>query len=177
MVMITKTMRVACTPPLNRRPFAVSMDEIYARPGHLIRRAQQIAVAIFMEETAGCDVTPVQYAALVAIREHPDVDATRLSALIAFDRSTLGRVLDILERKGLMLRRAAGNDRRVKLLRVTEAAVARLNTMAPGVERAQARILGPLPPGQRAAFMRALERIVLTNNALSRAPLVAMVEE
>lgn len=152
---------------------AVSMDEIYARPGHLIRRAQQIAVAVFMEETAGYDVTPVQYAALVAIRENPDVDATRLSALIAFDRSTLGRVLDILERKGLIVRRGAGNDRRVKQLRVTEEAVRRLAEMAPGVTRAQERILGPLPPGERVRFMRALERLVMTNNALSRAPMLS----
>ena len=153
------------------------MEEIYARPGHLIRRAQQIAVAIFMEETAGFDVTPVQYAALVAIRENPDVDATRLSALIAFDRSTLGRVLDLLERKGLILRRGDGNDRRVKLLRVTEEAVRRLAAMAPGVERAQQRILGPLPPGERARFMRSLERVVQMNNALSRAPMLATAEE
>lgn len=149
------------------------MDEIYSRPGHLIRRAQQIAVAIFMEETAGFDVTPVQYAALVAIRENPDVDATRLSALIAFDRSTLGRVLDLLERKRLIERRGADKDRRVKLLRVTEEAVARLAGMAPGVERAQQRILGPLPAGERARFMRGLERIVQMNNTLSRAPMLA----
>jgi DNA-binding MarR family transcriptional regulator len=153
------------------------MDDIYARPGHLIRRAQQIAVAVFMEETAGFDVTPVQYAALVAIREHPDVDATRLSALIAFDRSTLGRVLDILERKGLILRRGAGSDRRVKLLRVTDAAVQRLTEMEPAVERAQQRILEPLHPAERARFMRGLERIVQMNNALSRAPMAAAAEE
>jgi DNA-binding MarR family transcriptional regulator len=153
------------------------MEEIHARPGHLIRRAQQIAVAVFMEETAGFDVTPVQYAALVAIRENPDVDATRLSALIAFDRSTLGRVLDVLERKGLIMRRGDGNDRRVKLLRVTDEAVARLVAMAPGVERAQQRILGPLPPGERARFMRGLERLVAMNNTLSRAPLLVAVEE
>jgi DNA-binding MarR family transcriptional regulator len=158
-------------------PRPVSMDDVYGRPGHLIRRAQQIAVAVFMEETAGFDVTPVQYAALVAIREHPEVDATRLSALIAFDRSTLGRVLDLLERKGLIERRAAGHDRRVKRLRVTEAALARLAAMAPGVERAQARILAPLPAGQRGGFLRALERIVATNNTLSRAPMALQAED
>jgi DNA-binding MarR family transcriptional regulator len=167
----------ALRPMTKEDPATVSMDEIYTRPGHLIRRAQQIAVAVFMEETAGHDVTPVQYAALVAIRENPDVDATRLSALIAFDRSTLGRVLDILERKGLILRRSAGNDRRIKLLRVTEAAVRRLAAMEPGVERAQQRILGPLPPGERARFLRGLERIVQDNNALSRAPMLTAAEE
>ena len=71
-------------------------------PGHLIRRAQQIAVAIFMEECAAYDLTPVQYAALVAIRENPGTDATRLSSLIALDRSTLGNVLERLEARKLV---------------------------------------------------------------------------
>ncbi|MGH8848591.1 MAG: MarR family transcriptional regulator, partial [Polaromonas sp.] len=40
-------------------------------PGHLIRRAQQLAVAIFMEETAGFDATPVQFAILNALMDDP----------------------------------------------------------------------------------------------------------
>ena len=74
-----------------------SMDGLYAMPGHLIRRVQQISSALFAEECGNFDLTSVQYAALVAIRANPQVDATRLSALIAFDRSTLGDVLERLE--------------------------------------------------------------------------------
>ena len=66
------------------------MDAVYTAPGYLFRRMQQIAVAIFMEECKDFDLTPVQYAALIAIHTHPGIDATRLSAVIAFDRSTLG---------------------------------------------------------------------------------------
>ncbi|KAH2775513.1 hypothetical protein KXW38_001848, partial [Aspergillus fumigatus] len=51
---------------------------------------QQIAVALFIEECKAFDLTPVQYAALIAIHTHPGIAATRLSAVIAFDRSTLG---------------------------------------------------------------------------------------
>jgi DNA-binding MarR family transcriptional regulator len=152
------------------------MEQLYARPGHLIRRAQQIAVAIFMEETAGFDVTPVQYAALVAIRENEALDATRLSALIAFDRSTLGRVLDLLERKELIERRGAAHDRRVKTLRITRAGRARLAAMEAGVERAQQRILAPLPEADRDRFLCALGHLVQINNGLSRAPLLRAAE-
>ncbi len=82
----------------------MQLQDLHAMPGHLIRRAQQIAVAIFMEECAEFDLTPVQYAALAAIRENPGTDATRLSALIAFDRSTLGSVLERLEARKLVTR-------------------------------------------------------------------------
>ncbi len=78
------------------------MDDFHDMPGHLIRRAHQISTAQFAEECAGFDLTSVQYAALVAIKANPDVDATRLSALIAFDRSTIGGVLERLEAKGFV---------------------------------------------------------------------------
>ena len=73
------------------------MDAVYTAPGYLFRRMQQIAVAMFVEECRAFDLTPVQYASLIAIHTHPGIDATRLSAVIAFDRSTLGSVIERLE--------------------------------------------------------------------------------
>ena len=84
------------------------MDAVYTAPGYLFRRMQQIAVAIFVEECRAYDLTPVQYASLVAIRTHPGIDATRLSAVIAFDRSTLGSVIERLEAKALYRAQAVG---------------------------------------------------------------------
>src|SRR5258708_38206643 len=99
----------------------VTTAALYSKPGHLIRRCQQIAVAIFMEDAAEFDLTPVQYAALVAIRNHPRIDVTRLSSVIAFDRSTLGNVVERLEGKGWIARRTGTADRRTKKLVVTPA--------------------------------------------------------
>ena len=92
------------------------LEDLHRQPGHLIRRAQQIAVAIFIEECAAFDLTPVQYAAMVAIQENEGIDATRLSAQIAFDRSTLGNVLERLEARGFVERYSSPDDKRVKLL-------------------------------------------------------------
>lgn len=43
----------------------MNLADVYSAPGHLIRRSQQIAVAIFFEEFGAYEVTPVQYAALM----------------------------------------------------------------------------------------------------------------
>jgi DNA-binding MarR family transcriptional regulator len=147
------------------------LDALYAMPGHLIRRSQQIAVSLFAEETAPFGVTPVQYAALVAIREQPDVDATRLSELIAFDRSTIGNVLERLERKGLIARKSGTRDKRTKRLRVTARGARLLVRIRKGVERAQERILAPLAPAERRQFMAMLTKLVHVNNRYSRVPL------
>lgn len=149
----------------------MTSQNLYSMPGHLIRRAQQIAVSIFLDECASLDMTPVQYAALVTIREHPGIDATRLSALVAFDRSTLANVLERLEAKRLIRRSGDHNDRRIKVLRVTPEGEALLGQAEPLVKRAQTRILAPLPPEDRQAFMSILARLVESNNGASRAPL------
>jgi DNA-binding MarR family transcriptional regulator len=101
------------------KPAPITMDAVYTKPGYLFRRMQQVAVAIFMEECKAFDLTPVQYAALVAIQTHPGIDATRLSALIAFDRSTLGSVIERIESKGLVERKPSPQDKRIKLLYLT----------------------------------------------------------
>ena len=149
----------------------ISMDAVYTKPGYLFRRMQQIAVAIFVEECRA--LTPVQYAALVAIRTHPGIDATRLSAVIAFDRSTLGNVIERLETKAWVERKSSREDKRVKLLYLTKAGETLLRTIMPSVDRAQARMLQPLKPADRRTLMALMTQLVDLNNEASRVPLRA----
>jgi DNA-binding MarR family transcriptional regulator len=158
---------------MQNRSAPLTMDAVYTKPGYLFRRMQQIAVAIFVEECKAYDLTPVQYAALVAIRTHPGIDATRLSAVIAFDRSTLGNVIERLEAKQLIERKPSREDRRVKLLYLTRAGVALLSDIMPSVDRAQARMLQPLKPADRKTLMALLTQLVDLNNEASRVPLRA----
>src|SRR5260221_3374132 len=139
--------RRSTSPMPNRR--AVTMDDVYPRPGYLFRRMQQIAVAIFIEECRDYDLTPVQYAALIAIRTHPGIDATRLSLVIAFDRSTLGSVIERLEAKRLIERRPGTADRRTKLLYLMPAGSALLPAIRDAVDGAQTRMLQPFKRYER----------------------------
>jgi DNA-binding MarR family transcriptional regulator len=152
---------------------AVTMDAVYTKPGYLFRRMQQIAVAIFVEECKVYGLTPVQYAALVAIRTHPGIDATRLSAVIAFDRSTLGSVIERLQAKSYIERKPAREDKRVKLLHLTKKGSALLRDIMPSVDRAQARMLQPLKQADRKALLALLTQLVDLNNEASRVPLRA----
>jgi DNA-binding MarR family transcriptional regulator len=149
------------------------MDAVYTAPGYLFRRMQQIAVALFVEECRAFELTPVQYAALVAIHTHPGIDATRLSAVIAFDRSTLGSVIERLEAKNLIERKPSGGDKRVKLLYLTRPGTAVLRDIMASVERAQARMLQPLKPADRKTLLALLTQLVDLNNESSRVPLRA----
>jgi DNA-binding MarR family transcriptional regulator len=149
------------------------MDAVYTAPGYLFRRMQQIAVSIFVEECKAFDLTPVQYAALIAIHTHPGIDATRLSAVIAFDRSTLGNVIERLEAKELIERNPSPGDKRVKLLTLTRSGAALLRAIVPSVDRAQQRMLQPLKAADRKTLMALLTQLVDLNNEASRVPLRA----
>jgi MarR family transcriptional regulator, lower aerobic nicotinate degradation pathway regulator len=151
----------------------VTMDAVYTAPGYLFRRMQQIAVSIFVEECRAHDLTPVQFAALVAIHTHPGIDATRLSAVIAFDRSTLGNVIERLETKRYIERKPSRGDKRVKLLSLTRSGAALLHDIVPSVDRAQARMLQPLKPADRGTLLALLTQLVDLNNEASRVPLRA----
>ena len=149
------------TPPL---------PDFDALPGHYIRRLQQIAVAIYLEETEGHGITPVQFAALAEVQRQPQIDQRTLARSIGFDTSTIGGVIDRLEARGLVQRSASPSDRRVRLLSLTDAGAAALQAVVPPMLQAQQRMLAPLPPAERAEFMRMLRQLVDANNALSRAP-------
>jgi MarR family transcriptional regulator, lower aerobic nicotinate degradation pathway regulator len=155
-----------------RRPSSTKLV-LDTLPGHQIRRLQQIAVGLFMEETAEFDLTPVQFAALATVQRQPGIDQRTLARTIGFDTSTIGGVVDRLERRMLMQRSASPDDRRVRLLTVTPEAETLLKAIVPRMLRAQERILAPLPPADRPRFMRMLAVLVAGNNAASRAPRLA----
>lgn len=144
-----------------------SLDDL---PGHYIRRLQQIAVALFMDELKDWNLTPVQYAALNAAARMPDIEQGALARAIGFDTSTTGGVVDRLERQGLLVRKQSPQDRRVRLLATTAAGRALLDEVQPGVATVQERILAPLPVEERPLFLRMLRTLVEANNELSRAP-------
>ena len=134
-------------------------------PGHLIRRAHQVAVAIFMEETAGFDVTPVQFAILNALIEDPGEDQVTLARKVAFDAATFGSVIGRLETRGWVRREADAADKRRKLLWITPAGAAAAEELKRAVRKAQARILWPLEGEERRQLMVLLDRLVAGHGA------------
>jgi len=136
-----------------------SFDFAHA-PGHLIRRAQQIAVSVFAEHLAAVDVTPVQFAILNALMDTPGTDQVTLSARVAFDAATSGSVIGRLESKGWVRREAPPLDRRRTLLWLTPLGEQAVLEMAPQVAQVQALILQPLKPLEQQQLLNLLAKLV-----------------
>jgi DNA-binding MarR family transcriptional regulator len=148
-----------------------TLDDAYRGPGHLIRRLQQIAVAIFMDEFKNLEITPVQFMALVAVRDRPGLEQQAIADLIAIDRSSAGRVFQFLEERGLVQRITPKSNRRTKQAFVTPAGTRLLNISAKLIRQAEERILKVLSSKEQQQFMAQLVQLVDVNNTLSRAPL------
>jgi DNA-binding MarR family transcriptional regulator len=129
-------------------------------PGHQIRRAHQLSVAIFMEETAAFDVTPVQFAILNALMDDPGEDQITLAGRVAFDAATSGSVITRLEAKGWVRRKADPADKRRKLLWVTPAGEEVALHMKRAVSKVQSRLLRPLTKVEREQFGALLGKLI-----------------
>ena len=148
-------------------------------PGHVIRRLQQISASVFAEtmKAEGLDLTAPQFAALYMLSRHPGIDQATLAGLIAYDRPTIGGVVDRLVAKGLVGRATNPTDRRAKRLELTADGRATLDQLMPVVSAMQEMILPGLTAAERAEFLRLATKVADAGNALSRAPLLPLPEK
>jgi DNA-binding MarR family transcriptional regulator len=155
------------TPHADPTTDMIQLDE---HPGHLLRRAQQISVSMFHDEVGG-ELTPVQFAMLRCLADHPGIDQVSLAGMAAIDTSTGASVCARLEEKGLLERKIIPHNRRQRALAITPEGNQQLVKLVPATERVRERLLAPLTPSEQQQFMELLARLVRDNNAQSRAPL------
>lgn len=125
-------------------------------PGHLLRRAQQYAVDVYAREVGADGLTPRQFAVLVTVEQNEGLSQTDLVRLTGIDRSTLADMISRLIKRGLLTRKRTESDQRANAVRITASGLRALKAALPGVRRAEAHVLDPLPAGQRRSFLNAL---------------------
>lgn len=149
-----------------------SVDALYKRPGFLLRRAHQISVSLFMEESAEFNVTTTQYGVLVILRCCENLDQIGLSKKVGLDRSTTGLVVKRLESEGLVVRVEDPADRRRKVIVLTGKGERKLENLRHAARVARERALSAFSPDEAAEFLRLLEQFVGRFNGVTRAPIV-----
>jgi DNA-binding MarR family transcriptional regulator len=136
------------------------LERLLQQPGHLIRRAHQRAWAAFLDETRDEDVTPVQFAMLIAVSEFPGIDATGLSRIADYDRATIGDVLGRLEAKGLVTRTKSRGDRRAKQTVLTARGRSVIKKIEKSIDAIADRIFGSLTSQERRTLAILLGKLV-----------------
>lgn len=148
-----------------------SVEDLYRRPGFLIRRAHQIAVSIFLQETAELGITTTQYGAMVILRARADLDQVGLATLVGTDRSTTALVVGKLEVAGLVERHTDPTDKRRNVLALTPAGHTMLDRLAEPAKRTRDREMAAFSPDDARQFVDLLQKFVDTFNENTRAPI------
>ena len=150
-----------------------SMEALYQRPGFIIRRAQQIVLALFDEAATDLGITTTQYSVLHALRARPGINQTGLCELIGIDRSTATLVLRLLEKNGLIERRQSPQDKRRNVLTLTDEGHQMLVRAAPLTEAISSRMAEVLSQEDIAQMSACLRKFVNAFNDRVRNPLIA----
>ena len=141
----------------------------------MIRRAHQIAVSLFLEETGELGITNRQYGILLVLKAQPGIDQITVAKLLGLDRSTTGMVLTKLEEAGLVGRVVGADDRRKRSLKLTPAGMRMLERLAEPARRAQERVLSAFSPRERETFLDLLDKFARAFNDTTRVPQVVQV--
>lgn len=127
--------------------------------GYWLRRAYQRHMAIFAAVMSDLDLTSVQFAALVKLRDMKAVTQTELGRLIGIDRATISGVVSRLQKRGLLQFRLDPLDRRSRIIALTAAGEALLGQALQRTEQVGDDTLAPIGETERAALREMLRKL------------------
>lgn len=125
--------------------------------GFLIADVSRLMRRAFAGRLQGSALTLAQARALVYLSRHQGIRQVELAALLELQPMTLARLIDQLERAGLVERRADPADRRAYRLHLMPAAAPRLAAIRRVARATRAEALRNLAPRQAQAALRALQ--------------------
>jgi len=107
----------------------------------------------------GHGVTGPQWRVLAALAYHPGITQAVLAGLLDVEAITVGRMIDRLQKAGLVERRAAPADRRAWLLFITPTAERLLGELQTMAEQLMAETLGNFSPDEFGELVTLLNRL------------------
>lgn len=150
-------------------------DQIYQRPGFLLRRAHQLSVGLFEQYCREFNLTPPQYGILSVLSYAKDIDQATLSKALGHDKVTTLHIVRVLEARGLLTRVPCPSGRRRMTLCLTDEGRSLRERAAAGAARAYERLMSPLDPPAQAQLLGLLERLCDDLEHSARAPMVKLI--
>lgn len=139
------------------------MDELWLRPGFLLRRLNQVHHSLFYEAFSG-DITPLQYGLLTLLALENSQDQSALCLSLGADRATLAKSLDVIKKKGWIVFEATRQDKRKKIVTMTKQGKQFLEESREKMRNVQLALLAPLSNSQKAMFIDMMKLLVIENN-------------
>lgn len=127
--------------------------------GHLLRRARQRHSTIFQENIGDPQLTPLQFAALVKLRDLGEVSQNHLGRLTAMDAATMQGVIKRLGLRGLIVRRPDPKDGRRLIISLSNEGKKTISKLVEFAKNVTNETLAPLSLSERNTFLFLLSKV------------------
>lgn len=127
--------------------------------GYALKRAQIASFGAFSRATAGEQITPPRYTALVILAGNPGISQTALGEVLGTARSGAMMLADWLEQRGLAERRHRKDDARAWGLFLTAKGAKLLRKLKRAVRAHDQRFANRLEPVEQKELLRLLDKL------------------
>lgn len=135
------------------------MIDIEKSVGFLLAKAYQRACALFKEEFDPYDMTPQQFGVLGFLWIEDGLSQAELTARSQIDRTTMGGIIDRLEKERLLVRRPHPEDRRAYQVFLTPKGKSWEDELCTLAHRVQNKVVSPLSTEEQSTLIRLLEKL------------------
>jgi DNA-binding MarR family transcriptional regulator len=129
-------------------------------PGFMIRILQIQIFERFFDYFAIPQLSPVDYAILVTVRDNPTVTQSQLAGVLRMQLPNLVKILSRMEDEGTLKRKRSIKDKRAVELSLTASGRARADEANKLGDAFNAQTLAALSKPEQAEFLRMLARLV-----------------
>ena len=137
-------------------------------PGFLLYKTHLRALSVFRRALEAVQLTPLQFGLLAMLHERDGHSHAALAALGEIDPNTMVGLIDRLQAAGLVERARAPRDRRVYLVRLTDAGRTAFENALPCQRAAARTFFGVLSMDEVGQFCRLLNKLLGTAAAAPR---------
>jgi DNA-binding MarR family transcriptional regulator len=140
-------------------PAKVKDDTLRSFAGYYMKRAFNVVQADLSHRLKPLGLRMVTFSALVLIVDNPGLRQSHLADALAIERPNIVAILDELQRKGLIARDRAPDDRRAYALRATQAGEQTYQQAMAVMRDHEHQVFDALTPAEREALIATLRKV------------------
>src|SRR5258707_12237211 len=136
----------------------LDLSALQQTPGFMIRILQLLNFEAFYRHFESLELSPVEYAILITVRDNKTVTQSELAAVLKMHLPNLVKILSGMEEAGIMKRKRSVRDKRAVELSLSASGQRRADEASPLGEIIKAKTLAPLrktPPAALVQMLRA----------------------
>ena len=139
----------------------IKLAEVENSVGYLLRRANRMARDVTIPGLAQNGLSPIELTALYLVNENRDCTLRNLAKAVFLEPPAMHRLLNGLEKKGLISRSKSEQDARFTFTRITLLGKKKIADSIEGIRNIERYFLGKLDRNQRKNLITILKALVL----------------